>query len=138
MKRTVFLIISLSIITGSACAQKTTRETVSKIRGITITKVITEADTLFMLMGQNSKYTHITDIIAIKSGTARDINMLLSQCMIFIPEKKGTSLDYEGNTILATGGSQIMLYGSGYDDRGYILLNKGAITKLQTDLQAHL
>lgn len=140
MKNLVFLTITLGVLTGEIYAQdqKTTRQPVSSAKGVTITRVITEADTLFLMMGQNVKYTHITDIISIKSGSAQDLDKLLTECMKFLPETSGTSKVYEGNTIAATGRNQVLLYGSGHDDQGCVLLNKNAITKLQTDLRAHL
>lgn len=134
MKHVLFILALTGTL--SAQAQKTTRESISSAKGVTITKAITETDTLFIMMGQNVKYAHITDIIAIKHGSAQDIDELLTECMKFLPEKSGTSLEYKGNTLLSTGRNQVLLHGMGDDDQGCVLLNKGAITKLQTDLRA--
>jgi hypothetical protein len=138
-------VLLILLITASlwAHAQKTTRNTVSEFRGVTITQMITTqadgtADTLFLMMGRNAKYTQIIDIVTLKHGTARDISDLLTECMKFLPEKESTSLEYRGNTLMSLGKNQIMLFGTGQDQRGYILLNKGVITKLQTDLAGHL
>lgn len=137
MKNLVFLTLTLAV-TWPATAQKATRESVSSTRGITITKVITEVDTTFVMIGQNSQYTHITDIIAIKSGSARDLDELLTECMKFLSEKSGTSLQFKGNTLMSPGKNKLYLYGAGQDDRGFVLLNQSVISKLQTDLRAHL
>lgn len=137
MKTTVFLTLAVALAI-SASAQKTTRESVSSARGITITKVMTDADTLFVMVGQNSQYTHITDIIAIKSGSGQDLDELLTACMKFLSEKSGTSLQFNGNTLMSPGKNKLYLYGTGQDDRGFVLLNQGVISKLQTDLRAHL
>lgn len=137
MKTTLFLILAF-IGTLSASAQKTTRESVSSARGITITKVMTDVDTMFVMVGQNSQYTHITDIIAIKAGSGQDLDELLSECLKFLSEKSGTSLEFNGNTLMSPGKNKVYLYGTGQDDRGFVLLNQGLITRLQTDLRAHL
>lgn len=124
-------------VTVSTCyAQKTTRLPVSEFRGITITGSATEKDTLFMMMAQNSAYTHITDIIGIKHGRLQDIKNLLDECMKFLPEADGNTLEYEGNTIAAFGNNRVMLYGTGRDSRGYVLLTRAVISRLQTDIAA--
>lgn len=136
------ILILLIAATLPVSGQKTTRNTISKMRGITITQVLTETDgvtdTLFMMMGQNGKYTHITDLVIVKHGTPGDINDLLTECMKFLPEKSGTSLEYKGNTLMSIGGGQIMVFGVGRDQRDYVMLSKGVISRLQTDLQGHL
>lgn len=132
-----YVITFFLLVNVSAYAQKTTRTTISSMRGISITRSITDADTLFLLMGQNAKYTHITDIVMLKNGTAQDINELLTECMRFLPEKEGTSLEYKGNT-MAILGKNVMLFGTGRDQLDYIILSKAVIVKLQTDLQQHL
>lgn len=120
----------------STYAQKTTRIPISSFRGITISGSATEKDTLFMMMGQNSAYTHITDIIGIKHGRLQDIKNLLNECMKFLPEADGNTLEYEGNTIAALGNNRVMLYGTGRDSRGYVLLTRAVISRLQTDIAA--
>lgn len=136
------VIIILLLIGHYSYSQKTTRQTVADARGVTVSRNITERsgvpDTLFLMMGQNAKYTHITDIVMVKHGSANDINELLTECMKFLSEQDGSSLEYKGNTLMSMGGKQIMLFGSGRDKLGYILLNARIITKLQEDLQAHL
>ncbi|HMG92372.1 MAG TPA: hypothetical protein VK589_20080 [Chryseolinea sp.] len=141
MKTTLLLTFALAVVT--AHAQKTTRETVAQVRGVDITKAVTEGpdgtqNVRFYMMGQNAQYTHITDIISIKYGTAEQIGELLVECMKFLPEKKGTTLQFKGNTIGATGGNYIVIWGEGHDDRGNVVLNKSQITKLLQGLRKHL
>lgn len=133
-----FSTVVLIFVTQNVIAQKTTRVTVSSSRGINITQMITDADTVFYMMGQNGKYTHITDIVSIKSGSASDINDLLTECMKFLPEADGTSLEYKGNTIMAMGNKRLMLFGSGRDQLDYVLLTPAVVTKLQSDLRPHV
>jgi hypothetical protein len=114
-------------------AQKTTRITVSKIKEATVIGSVSKYDTIFMLMGQNARYTHIIDIVSLKAGTLQDINDLLTECLKFIGEGDGNSLDYKGNRIVSMG-NRIMVSEDGED--GYILLHKQAILKLQNDIAA--
>jgi len=132
------LLILFLTVTISATAQKTTRNTVSKLRGVEITQRITGADTLYIMLGQNAQYKQVIDIVIVKSGSARDIYALLMECEKFLPEKSGTSLDYQGNTLMIAGKNQLAVYGSDQDERGYIMLRKDIISKLQTDLRGHL
>jgi hypothetical protein len=123
-------------------AQKTTRQTISESKVASITMRITEkeqgADTLFLMSGQNAKYTRVINTIILKHGNPNDINDLLTECLKFLPEAEDTSLEYKGNTLMALGKGRIMLFGSGRDKMGYIVLDKSAIAKLQTDLKGYL
>lgn len=124
-------------------AQKTTRQIISNSKGISITRIIKEepngeVDTVFMMSGQNVKYTHITDIIIVKYGQALEVNELLSECMKTLPEASGTSMEFNGNEIHSAGNGRILVYGIGDSKHGCVLLNKNAIVKLQTDLRPHL
>lgn len=141
MKYIIIVILAFAAI--PCLSQKTTRKTISSTRGIMITQTITEettgaVDTLFLLMGQNGQYTHITDIVMVHHGTANDINDLLSECMKFIPEDQGTSLEFKGNTLMSMGNKRIMLFGTGRDSRDYVMIAPAIITKLQTDLKPYL
>ena len=135
MKTTIVL---LTLITFATYAQKTTRESVSNFRGMIITKVMTEVDTTFIMMGQNAQYSQIVDLIVIKHGSAQEIDELLTECMKLLPEKDGTSLEFNGNSIYSMGGNKLLLSGIGNDSRDSVLLNKGLITRLQTDLRKYL
>ena len=140
MKNIIFIILFAGAFTSFA--QKTSRETISSARGTTITLKITEqydgsVDTVFMMIGQNYMYSRIIDNVIVKSGSAHDLYDLLNQCIMFIPEKDGSSLEYNGNTLFING-KQIAIFGSGYDDQKCILLNKAAIVKFQTDLKNYL
>lgn len=130
-------IILLILLVGTCYAQKTSREVIFKTSDITVTRNITETDTTFFLMGQNAKYMRIIDIVMVKSGSARELNDLLAECMKFLNEKNGTSEQYEGNTLMVIG-NRIALYGKGIDDYKYILLNPGLITRMQANLQPYL
>jgi hypothetical protein len=135
-KATVFLIFVLTA--GLATAQKTMSEVVSQAKGVVIVRTISGSDTVFTMSGQNDQYAHIADQLILKTGTAQEINALLMECMKFLPEKGGASLEYEGNKIGATGRNSVVLFGSGNDDRGNVLLNKASITKLQEGLRRYL
>jgi len=131
-----FLLILFLAVSLSAVAQKTTRNTVSKTRECSINQVISGADTLYVMLGQNAQYKQVIDMVIVKSGSARDIYALLMECMKFLPEKDGSSLNYEGTTLLMAG-NRLAVYPTG-DQLGYVLLRKDVITKLQTDLRGHL
>jgi hypothetical protein len=128
------LIIVFLLSPMCALSQKTQRLTVSKIKEATVIGSVTKYDTIFMLMGQNARYTHIIDIVSLKAGTLQDINDLLTECLKFIGEANGNSLTYKGNRIVSVGSNRLMVSEDG--ESGYILLHKQAIIKLQNDIAA--
>lgn len=130
----VSMTLLFTALSLTAHAQKTTRLPISESKGLTVSASITEADTLFMMLGQNQKYKHIVSTIAVKHGKLEDISDLLNECMKFLPEKEDTSLEYKGNTILSMGGNRLMVFGTGRDSGGYVLLDRKSISKLQTDI----
>lgn len=134
MKLAVVILLAATTVYG----QKTNRQTISEFRDVKLTRNVTENDTVFFMAGQNAAYLRIVDIVMLKSGSASDINNLLTECMKFLPEDKGTSIEFQGNTLRSMGGKKIMLSGSGRDDGKYIIVNAGLITKFQADLQPHL
>lgn len=130
----VSLTLLLTAWVLTAYAQKTTRLTISEGKGLYVIATITGTDTTFIFMGQNAKYKQVVNTITVKHGTLAEINDLLNECMKFLPEKEDTSLDYKGNTILSMGGNRLMVFGTGKDSGGYILLDKKSISKLQADI----
>jgi hypothetical protein len=133
----IFLLIPLS-----SFSQKTTRDIIANSKGISITRIIrneaSDVDTVFMMSGQNVKYTHITDIVTLKYGPAAQVNNLLSECLKALPEKQGTSIEFDGNEIHSAGNGRLLLYGVGDSQQGCVLLTKNTITKLLTDLKPYL
>lgn len=117
----------------AAFAQKSKSNTVVEIRGITIKQIIAEqdgaVDTTYLMMGRNSKYTQIVDIVTLKIGSAKEIADLLNECVKMSTESDGTSMQYEGNMISMIG-KQLVLFGSGEDSNGYVYLTKAALTKM--------
>lgn len=134
MKQVVLILLMLGGV--AVYAQKTTRLTISEMKGLSIIASITEQDTLFMMFGQNAKYKQIVNTITVKHGTLTDINDLLNECTKFLPEPEDTSLQYKGNTILSMGNSRLMVFGSGRDSNGYVLLDNKSISKLQGDIKS--
>lgn len=123
----------------SAFSQKTRLMTVSDLKGAIITGSVTEkdgvlSDTLFIMTALNSKYTRLQEFITVKHGSLSEINNLLTECLNFLSEEKGTSLEFRGNTIMAMGDQKIMLFGVDEDSQGYVILNRSAITRLQADI----
>lgn len=132
--KTITLLFTL--LTIASHAQKTTRTTIAEHKGIIINLLLTEAgDSTYLMMAQNAKYTHIVDIIVLKSGRLQEITALLEECRKMMPEKDGTSLNYEGNLIATFNKGRIMLYGSGDDKNGYVLLNEPTVEKLMASLK---
>lgn len=139
MKTIAFIL--LSVVTIPLFAQKTTREIVAKVRDIDITKSVTESSdgsqqVQFYMMGQNVQYSRITDIITVKYGTANEIGELLVECLKFLPEKSGTTLEFNGTTIGATGKNQVIVWD--VDNRGAVLLRRDQISTLLEGLRKHL
>ncbi len=130
IRRTILVILFIWYL--SCNAQVTTRKTVSSSQDISIVQTITSGDTLFTMLGQNAEYQRIIDILVITSGSAGDIYDLLSQCILFLNQNKGSSMSYGENNLLILGNGQLAIWS---DDRhGYITLRKNLITKFQTDL----
>ncbi|MEJ7645771.1 MAG: hypothetical protein WKF87_14345 [Chryseolinea sp.] len=133
MRNTATAIILFLSIT--AYAQKTRTTELVAHKGITISQIVGE-DTLFLMLGRNAKYNQLVDIISLKSGRKLgDISTLLEECLKMTAEPKGTSLEYEGNSISSFGGGQIALWGRGKDSSGYVYLNKQIIGKLTEGLK---
>lgn len=133
MKHVVLFLFAITSAYG-----QTTRETISDFRQMTITRTITGEDTTFYFMGQNGKYMHITDLVSVKSGSASEINDLLTECVKFLPQADGSSVDFNGNTIMVLGKKKLMVYGSGGDSDQFVVLDGKLITRLQSDLQPYL
>lgn len=117
---------------------QTTRETISDFRQMTITRTITGADTTFYFMGQNGKYIHITDLVSVKSGSAREINDLLNTCVKFLPQEDGSSTEFNGNAIMSMGKKKLMVYGTDSDVGKFVVLDGKLIARLQEDLRPHV
>lgn len=135
MKHLLFTSVILMLIVTTTLAQKTTRSTIVEHKGIIINMMVTEGDTTYLMMGQNAKYTHIVNTIILKSGGVEEIYSLLEQCAKMMPEKDGTSLQYDGNTIATIDKQRVMLFGTGRDSQGFVLLNAPAVTKLMAPLK---
>lgn len=134
---TLYLSILLSLVVNISFAQ-TKRETISDFRQMSITRTITEADTTFYFMGQNGKYMHITDLVSVKAGSASEINSLLTECVKFLPQADGSSIDFNGNTLMVLGKKKLMVYGEGGDSGKFVVLDGKLIARLQSDLQPYL
>lgn len=134
VRRSILFLLFLWYICSCSYAQVTTRNTISKAQNISVVMSITAGDTTFTLMGQNAAYRHIIDILIIKSGSAEDIYDLLSQCLKFIPEQKGTSMSYGENNLLSFGNGQMSIW----RDRGSVTLRKNIIIKFQADLLTYI
>jgi DUF2075 family protein len=94
---------------------------------------------MFLILGRNSKYVHITDYITIKSGNFDEVWGFFTYCKEFLEkEEAGIAENFEGNYISVhkvMGAKGLMIYGEGDDDSGYTGFNLKVLNKVLTCMQ---
>jgi hypothetical protein len=105
--KALFYCLALSLILTTSFGQKT--KTVDLCNGPYKTFFVSAhisfvddqpSDTTFLVLGRNNRYTHITDLITLKSGSFNEVWNFFTYCMEFLKkEDEGMSEDRDGNHI---------------------------------------
>lgn len=142
-----FCILPLLFIAEQCKAQKSKRIEVAKTAGIIVSCHVQfdennqPIDTLYHMIGRDSRYTSIVEFITLYSGPSADLLQLLQKCTDAYNEDEGTSLQFGSSHIYVTklmGSLIVYLYGQGADERGYTYIGRSQITKLVKGINEHL
>lgn len=139
------LITTLFILTVSiAYSQKTKRMDVTSNAMLSVSCKITydednnPSDTVYFMIGRDSRYTAIYESIIIKHGSLKEIYDLMNYGIEFFKnEDDGTSMDFEGNHLSImrySGIKTILIYGMEDDSRGYSMCNRNQMEKIKAGI----
>ena len=86
-------------------------------------------DIVYVLGGNDARYSKITSVVMIKSGTIIDIYNFSTKLQSSFFEEEGTTMEYDGQHVYV-GKGILMVYGTGKDKDGYIVLNKKNVDQI--------
>jgi len=86
-------------------------------------------DTVYLLGGDDARYSQVAHPILLKSGTIIDIYNFATKLQAAFFEEKDTIMDYDGQRVYVGKGT-IMVYGVGKNTDAYIILNKEHVNQI--------
>lgn len=150
MKKVIGIIMVFMVFNVNCFGQKTKSDTLwrSLVGNISITRMVMYdsqdriIDTTYYVLGQNSQYTHIIDLIELRSGKANEVYDFFNYLLFFLEEESPrTSKFYKGSYISVADngvGGKYLNLSPQLDKSEYVSLTKKQIKNILKVLEKEI